>query len=181
MKKSLMVILAAAALPLLAGQHNMLATFSTKGPDCYADGTVVKDGECYALVWTHTNAVFQGITVDGKAVGSQDENRVLCIAPLAKDGHCREVVVEINKVLADLYAGSGTFSLHLLDTRKAAVTPAILCFSRKDTWITGGSAKVPSAPLTAALIHPCARIFVRSSGRKSCAPSTLIASPSYAA
>lgn len=120
MKKSLMMILAAAALPLLAGQDNMLATFSTKGPDYYADGTVVKDGECYALVWTHTNAVFQGISVDGKAVGSQDENRVLCIAPLAKDGHCREVVVEVNKVLADLYAGSGTFSLHLLDTRKAA-------------------------------------------------------------
>ena len=81
MKKSLIVILAAAAFPLLAGQDNLLATFSTKGPDCYADGTVVKDGECYALVWTHTNAVFQGITVDGKAVGSQDENRVLCIVP----------------------------------------------------------------------------------------------------
>ena len=121
MKKSLMAVLAVAATSVaLAGQDNMLATFSTKGPDCYADGTVVKDGECYALVWTHTNAVFQGITVDGKAVGSQDENRVLCIAPLAKDGHCREVVVEVNKVLADLYAGSGTFSLHLLDTRTAA-------------------------------------------------------------
>ena len=123
MKNILMTILAALALSALAGQDNMLATFSTKGPDCYADGTVVKDGECYALVWTHTNAVFQGITVDGKAVGSQDENRVLCIAPLAKDGHCREVVVEGNKVLADLYAGSGTFSLHLLDTRKADGTP----------------------------------------------------------
>ncbi len=124
MKKTLAMILAAvAAGAALAGQDNLLATFSTKGPDCYADGTVVKDGECYALVWTHTNAVFQGITVDGKAVGSQDENRVLCIAPLAKDGHCREVVVEVNKVVADLYAGSGTFSLHLLDTRKADGAP----------------------------------------------------------
>ena len=121
--KSIPMIVLALALPALAGQDNMLATFSTKGPDCYADGTVVKDGECYALVWTHTNAVFQGITVDGKAVGSQDENRVLCIAPLAKDGHCREVVVEVNKVVADLYAGAGTFSLHLLDTRKADGTP----------------------------------------------------------
>ena len=120
MKKILMMLAMAATGAALAGQDNLLATFSTKGPDCYADGTVVKDGECYALVWTHTNAVFQGITVDGKAVGSQDENRVLCIAPLAKDGHCREVVVEVNKVVADLYAGSGTFSLHLLDTRKAA-------------------------------------------------------------
>ena len=123
MKNILMTILAALALSALAGQDNMLATFSTKGPDCYADGTVVKDGECYALVWTHTNAVFQGITVTGEAVGSQDENRVLCIVPFAKDGHCREVVVEVNKVLADLYAGSGTFSLHLLDTRKADGVP----------------------------------------------------------
>ena len=32
--------------------------------------------------------------------------------------------------------------------------------------------------LTAALIHPCVRISVRSSGRKSCAPFTGIASPS---
>ena len=127
MKKCLMMVLAvvatSATLPALAGQDNLLATFSTKGPDRYADGTVVKDGECYALVWTKTGATFAGITVTGEAVGDQNLNRVLCIAPLAKDGHCHEVVVEVNKVVADLYAGAGTFSLHLLDTRKADGTP----------------------------------------------------------
>ena len=126
MKKILMILAAAAtsaALPLLAGQDNLLATFSTKGPDCYADGTVVKDGESYALVWTKAGAAFAGITVTGEAVGDQNLNRVLCIAPLAKDGRCPDVVVEVNKLVADLYAGAGTFSLHLLDTRKADGTP----------------------------------------------------------
>ena len=126
MKKILMILAAAAtsaALPLLAGQDNLLATFSTKGPDRYADGTLVKDGESYALVWTKAGATFAGITVTGEAVGDQNLNRVLCIAPLAKDGRCPDVVVEVNKVVADLYAGAGTFSLHLLDTRKADGTP----------------------------------------------------------
>ena len=52
MKKILMMLAAvatSATLPVLAGQDNLLATFSTKGPDCYADGTVVKDGESYVL------------------------------------------------------------------------------------------------------------------------------------
>ena len=127
MKKILMMMLAAVAtsatLPVLAGQDNLLAPFSTKGPDCYVDGTVVKDGESYALVWTKAGAAFAGITVTGEAVGDQNLNRVLCIAPLAKDGRCPDVVVEVNKLVADLYAGAGTFSLHLLDTRKADGTP----------------------------------------------------------
>ncbi|MBQ4199274.1 MAG: hypothetical protein II649_05270 [Kiritimatiellae bacterium] len=127
MKNSVMMLLAAivasAALPALAGQDNLLATFSTKGPDRYADGTVVKDGECYALVWTAKGATFAGITIDGKAAGDQNLNRVLCVAPLANDGRCPDVVVEVNKLVADLYAGAGTFSLHLLDTRRADGTP----------------------------------------------------------
>ena len=166
MKKSLMAVLAVAATSVaLAGQDNMLATFSTKGPDCYADGTVVKAGECYALVWTHTNAAFQGITVDGKAVGSQDENRVLCIAPLAKDGHCREVVVEVNKVVADLYAGSGTFSLHLLDTRKAAdgtpggVDSGVNGFSAAQEFTLSASEQIQSVSATNAELAATASIL----------------------
>ena len=165
MKKSLMAVLAVAATSVaLAGQDNMLATFSTKGPDCYADGTVVKDGECYALVWTHTNAVFQGITVTGEAVGSQEENRVLCIAPLAKDGHCREVVVEVNKVLADLYAGSGTFSLHLLDTRKAdgmpgGVDSGVNGFSAAQEFTLSASEQIQSVSATNAELAATASIL----------------------
>jgi len=118
-----LMLAALAAGAAFGGQDNLLATFSTKGPDRYADGTVVKDGESYALVWTRTGATFAGITVTGEAAGSQDDNRVLCVAPLAKGGRCPDVVVEVNKVVADLYAGAGTFSLHLLDTRRADGTP----------------------------------------------------------
>ncbi len=47
MKTRLALIAAAiAAGAAFGGQDNLLATFSTKGPDRYADGTVVKDGEC---------------------------------------------------------------------------------------------------------------------------------------
>ena len=113
-----------AAIPVLAGQDNLLVTFSTKGEDRYADGSRVKDGENYALVWTRTGATFAGIAVDGKAVGDAADNRVLCVAPLAKDGHCPEVVVEIDKEEADRYVGTGAFSLHLLDTRTAAGEPS---------------------------------------------------------
>ena len=123
MKKMLMILAAALSGAALAGQDNILATFSTQGPDRYADGTVVKDGESYALVWTKAGATFAGITVDGKAAGDQDINRVLCIAPLAKDGRCPDVVVEVNKLAAVRWADGGTFSLHLLDTRRADGTP----------------------------------------------------------
>jgi len=124
MKKILVILAAVAATGAsMAGQDNILATFSTKGPDRYADGTVVKDGESYALVWTKAGASFAGITVDGKAAGDQDVNRVLCIAPLAKDGRCQDVVVEVNKLAAVRWADGGTFSLHLLDTRRADGTP----------------------------------------------------------
>ena len=123
MKNILAMILAAVAIPAVAGQDNILATFSTKGPDRYADGTVVKDGESYALVWTKSGEAFAGITVDGLAAGDQGLNRVLCVAPLAKGGRCPDVVVEIDKLAAVAWADSGTFSLHLLDTRRADGTP----------------------------------------------------------
>ncbi len=38
--------------------QDKLARFSTLGPDCYADGTIVRDGECYALVWSPTGTTF---------------------------------------------------------------------------------------------------------------------------
>ena len=165
MKKTI-TFLAAAVLcgAAFAAANDVLITFSTKGPDKYADGAAVLDGECYALVWTHTNAVFQGITVTGEAVGSQEENRVLCIAPLAKDGHCREVVVEVNKVLADLYAGSGTFSLHLLDTRKAdgmpgGVDSGVNGFSAAQEFTLSASEQIQSVSATNAELAATASIL----------------------
>ena len=166
MKKILMMLAMAATSAALAGQDNLLATFSTKGPDCYADGTVVKDGESYALVWTKAGAAFAGITVTGEAVGDQNLNRVLCVAPLAKGGRCPDVVVEVNKVVADLYAGAGTFSLHLLDTRKADGTPGgveagVNGFGAAQAFTLSASQQLQSGVATNAALAATATVLVR--------------------
>lgn len=110
-----------AALAASGGQDNILASFSTTGPDRYADGSVVADGESYALVWTAPGATFAGVAVDGGAADPAT-GAVLFAAPLAKGGRCPEVVVEIERSVADRYA-DGSFSLVLLDTRRADGTP----------------------------------------------------------
>lgn len=127
MKKILMTILAMAAasavLPCFANQGSVMLTFFTKGPDHYADGTTVKDGERYAIVWTRSGATFAGITVEGKAAGTQADNAVLAVKKLAKDGHCMEYSYEVPAAKVDSYVGKGDFSIHLLDTRTADGTP----------------------------------------------------------
>jgi len=99
-----------------AAANDTLISFATPGPDKYADGTTVKDGECYALVWTKTGAAFAGIAADGKAVGS--DSKVVVFAPVAKGGRCPLVVFELDADLADSYAG-GSFGIYLCDTRLA--------------------------------------------------------------
>ena len=85
-------------------------TFSTQGPDKYADGSLVLDGECYALVWS-SDGVFEGIGVDGKALDEND--KVVYIGEFAKDGKCDPVAFQIAD---DAFAG-GAFELWVLDTR----------------------------------------------------------------
>ena len=101
-----------------AGADDALITFSTKGPDKYADGTVVKDGENYALVWVRNGETFAGFTADGKMVDAAN-NLLLGVFPRAKDGACAETFVQIDKTFIDTFAKDGTFNLYLLDTRSA--------------------------------------------------------------
>jgi len=119
MNRILAISLFAFALSLRAAfgaADDTLVAFSTPGPDRYADGTAVKDGECYALVWTRAGAAFAGISADGKAVG--DDSKVLVYAPVAKGGRCPTVVFEIDAELAAAYAG-GAYGVYLCDTRLA--------------------------------------------------------------
>lgn len=104
-----------------AGADDALITFSTKGPDKYADGTVVKDGENYALVWVKAGAAFGGFTADGKLVDAEN-NFLLGVFPRAKDGACAETFVQIDKTFADAYSAAGNFVLYVLDTRTADKT-----------------------------------------------------------
>ena len=52
MKKTIAVLFAIASAAAFAGMNDLIVSFSTPGPDKYADGTEVKVGECYSLVYT---------------------------------------------------------------------------------------------------------------------------------
>lgn len=115
MKKLLTVGCVAMAMGAFAAADDVLISFSTPGQDKYADGTVVLDGECYALVWT-TGAQFGGINTDGTCVNEGDA--IVLLAPLAKNGKCPPVVFEIDSgVYAAKGYAKGKFGVYLLDTR----------------------------------------------------------------
>ena len=125
MKKMMLMAIAAVAtsVPLSAGQDNLLMKFSTPGPDTYADGkTPVADGEFYALVWVKKGATFSGFNADGTVVDAAN-SALICAVPYAENGRCPETVLEMDRVLADAYAGAGSFELHVLDTRDAEGKP----------------------------------------------------------
>ncbi len=103
------------------GLGDYLVRFSTNGPDRYSDGTLVGDGECYALVWSPKGFVFSGFNADGTTVSSAD--RVVLAAPLALDGRCRDSLFQIS---AEEYAelAGGEWAVCLVDTRLANGVPA---------------------------------------------------------
>ena len=79
------VVLAAAALAGAAysAANDALVSFSTKGPDKYADGATVLDGECYALVWTAPDSA--GLAAPQTGAAAPDEEIVL-VAPAKAGG-----------------------------------------------------------------------------------------------
>ncbi len=119
MKK--MFVMAAAmglAVASFAAMDDALLTFATQGPDKYADGTTVLDGECYALVWTANGAEFGGFKADGTPAAATDK-LILC-APLAKNGACVQTLFQIPAETAAALEGKGTYSVYLLDSRVKA-------------------------------------------------------------
>ena len=104
-----------------AGMEDMVLRFSTPGLDRYADGTVVMDGECYALVWSPKGTAFSGFNADGTAVSAAD--RVVLAAPLAENGKCRAALFQVP---AEEYAElkGGEWAVCLVDTRMANGVPA---------------------------------------------------------
>ena len=97
----------------LAAANDALISFSTPGPDTYADGTPVLDKECYALVWTATGASFT-LAADGTTEGGE----IVLVAPVAKGGRCPKVIFEVDADdLSGKYKG-GSWSVYLLDTRR---------------------------------------------------------------
>lgn len=106
------------AVASFAAMNDALLTFSTPGPDKYADGSTVIDGECYALVWTPNGATFAGFKADGTTVSAAD--KLVLLAPLAKNGACPQTLFQIDAATADALDGKGSYGVYLLDTRVKA-------------------------------------------------------------
>ena len=104
-----------------AAVDDVAVSYSTPGPDRYADGTRVADGECYALVCTKKGAAFAGFTAMG-TVASPETDDIAVIAPAALDGRCRPVVFTLPKAYADAHR-TDDWSVQLLDTRAADGRP----------------------------------------------------------
>lgn len=101
MKKTIAAICAFASAVAVAGMNDLLISFSTPGPDKYADGTDVQVGECYSLVGT-------------KADGSQD---IVLNYQTKLAGKCSSVVYMVDEVTAAKYA---KWDVYLTDTRDFA-------------------------------------------------------------
>ncbi len=114
--KRIFFVFALCVFRLCAGVYDdTLISFSTKGPDLYSDGTVVADGEVYALVWSK-DGVFEGFSADGKPLDPKD--KVVLAAPLAKGGRCPSVLFQVsaNSIPESSY---GRYAVYLFDTRVA--------------------------------------------------------------
>lgn len=107
----------ALAAPVFAAQNDTLVSFSTKGPDTYADGTTALDGESYALVWVKDGATFAGFLADG-TVADPANSKCLVAVPRAIGGCCPLTVFQIDADYAATLEG-GSYSVYLLDTRVA--------------------------------------------------------------
>ena len=119
MKKAIcsMVLAVTAALSAGAAVNDLRLTFCTKGPDTYKDGTPVKDGEFYALVWVAKGAAFQGFNADGTLV-AKEGNELIAAVPFAENGHLAFCKKQLGAADMARYDG-GTFELVMLDTRNA--------------------------------------------------------------
>ena len=130
MKKSIALVFAVlGAGALFAGMNNVVIQFSTVGPDKYADGATVMDGECYALVWTPTGSEFLGINAEGEAAG---DSKVAVKAPIAIGGKCPNVQFQIDETYADVNYPGGTWGVYLLDTRKFATEEVTVTVDGKE-------------------------------------------------
>lgn len=99
-----------------ADAANVCIFFSTQGPDTYADGTEVLDGERYALVAVLAGQEFGGFNANGTATLASD--KVLTVAPFAKGGRLPPTLFQ-----ADAADASGKdLKVFLLDTRTSATS-----------------------------------------------------------
>lgn len=142
----------------IAGLHDTVVRFSTTGMDRYADGTVVIDGECYALVWSPKGAAFSGFNADGTPVSEAD--KVVLAGSLASGGRCRDAMFQIPEAEYAELSG-GEWAVCLVDTRNALGLPTGVSEEgvprRVNRWGVVQDAGVKIAPASiSALMAPAA-------------------------
>ena len=112
MKKTIAVLFVLFSAVVFAGKDDLLITFSTPGPDKYADGKDVLEGESYALVWTGADGTQKTVITYPGATKVKDGDGFRCPPVL--------FVIDENKVAN--YDG-GTWGVYLLDTRDYETDP----------------------------------------------------------
>ena len=121
MKRTVSLICLLLSGMVFADMADKVLRFSTAGTDRYADGSVVMDGECYALVWSPKGTAFSGFNADGTPVSSAD--RVVLAGALALNGRCRDSLFQIPAAeYAELEGGE--WAVCLVDTRTVTGVPA---------------------------------------------------------
>ena len=116
----ILFLVCATAAEAFAGMADKVLRFSTVGPDRYADGSVVVDGECYALVWSPAGKTFSGFNADGTPVSSSDY--VVLAGALAQGGRCRDAIFQVPAVEYAALEG-GVWAVCLVDTRNMNGVP----------------------------------------------------------
>ena len=102
MKKTIAALFAITSAAVFAGAGDVLITFSTPGPDTYADGTPVLTNETYGLFYTDAQGV---------------QNPVPVLTYKTKEaGRCTPVMFVVDESKAATYR-SGKLEVYLLDTR----------------------------------------------------------------
>jgi hypothetical protein len=120
MKRTVSLICLLLSGMVFADMADKVLRFSTAGTDRYADGSVVMDGECYALVWSPKGTAFSGFNADGTPVSSAD--RVVLAGALALNGRCRDSLFQIPAAeYAELEGGE--WAVCLVDTRNVYGVP----------------------------------------------------------
>jgi len=131
-----------ASLAFATAEDAVLVTLGTQGPDRYADGTLVADGECYALVWQARDLGAVRFTAEGEVADGADAV-ALRVLPIAKDGRCPKTAFAVEEAkLPKLTSGKGCLRLYLLDTRNYTADGAVS---------VGRRSVQSSAPVTASV------------------------------
>ena len=120
MKKLLFTLAAlATASTLMADLSKLTLSFSTPGPDTYADGTPVAVGETYLLVHVANPAEpFAGVRMDRTLVNPADT--IATTGTAVEGSKCGFKAIEYP---AEMFSEGGGWLLVLLDTRNDAGVP----------------------------------------------------------